>query len=554
MEIHAIRVLVFASLWTASVCNVALFRELSRLPDLTGYQATAISVAMALLIASVTMGTLSLLAWRWTLKPAITIFWVSAAFGAYFMMAYGVVIDKHMIINTLQTDFRETRDLLSWRLFATVMVLAVLPSLWLWRQALRRDSMARTIGLNALTFATSCALLALVVMVFFQSIASVMRNYPHVRYLINPLNSFYALGSLVAKPLNTQESRSLPLGTDAALGASYTAQAKPPLLLLVVGETARGVNFGINGYARATTPKLANESIVSQRNAWSCGTSTAASVPCMFSNLGRANYDADTAGKEGLLDVLKRAGLAVLWIDNQSGCKGVCDRVPNVSTSNLDIPVLCPKGECFDEVMLLGLDERIAALPEASRRKGVVVVMHQMGGHGPAYYQRSPAAFKKFRPECTSNALQACDNQALVNAYDNSVVYTDHLLSSNIQWLKKREKDSSTAMIYVADHGESLGENNLYLHGMPYNIAPDVQKHIPWITWLSASFEQRTSITTACLRRNEAALVTHDSYFHSVLGMMNVQTSVYRPALDLYAGCAIPAPATANPALIAKNG
>ena len=532
--------MVLASLWIATVCNVALWRELSRLPGLSGGQALTISIALALVIALATTALLSLLAWRWTLKPAITIFLLSAAFGAYFMMAYGVVIDKTMMVNTLQTDVRETRDLLNWHLLATVLVLAVMPLVLVWRQKVRRAGAGRQVLANAATLTASCVLLVLVVFLFFQSIASVMRNYTHVRYLINPLNSFYALGTIAAKPFQRDESIVLPLGEDAKLGASYTAQTKPPLLLLVLGETARSGNFSLNGYARPTNPLLAKENVASQRNAWSCGTSTAASLPCMFSNFGREAYDSRPANYEGLLDVLQRAGLAVLWIDNQSGCKGACDRIPNVNTVALKVPGLCDSGECFDEVMLHGIAERIAALPAERRAKGVVIVMHQMGGHGPAYYKRSPQAVKKFLPECTDNALQSCSREGLLNAYDNSIVYTDKLLASSIQWLKAQEARSAPALLYLADHGESLGENNLYLHGMPYGIAPDVQKRVPWITWLSPGFEQRSRVTTACLKQQLDAPVSHDNYFHSVLGLMNVQTSVYKPALDIYAHCAKP--------------
>lgn len=533
-------IVVLASLWIATVCNVALWRALANLPGLSTGQAATISVALALVIALATAGLLSLLAWRWTLKPVVTLFLVSAAFGAYFMMAYGVVIDPNMMVNTLQTDVRETRDLLNWTLAGTVMVLAVLPSFFLWRQKVRRTGMARQALFNGLTLLASGALLVVVALVFFQSLASVMRNHTQVRYLINPLNSFYALGAVAAKPFQRDDSTVLPLGQDAVLGARYAGQAKPPLLLLVLGETARSGNFAINGYARPTTPQLAQENIASQRNAWSCGTSTAASVPCMFSNFGRAGFESRPANYEGLLDVLQHAGLAVLWLDNQAGCKGVCDRVPNVSTLQLKVPGLCDGGECMDEVMLHGLDERIAALPAERRAKGVVLVMHQMGGHGPAYYKRSPPAFKKFLPECTSNALQSCEREALLNAYDNSIVYTDHLLASAIGWLKAQQAHSAPAMLYLADHGESLGENNLYLHGMPYSVAPDVQKRVPWITWLSPAFEQRSQVTTACLQQQLDAPISHDNYFHSVLGLMNVQTSVYQPALDIYARCAKP--------------
>lgn len=533
-------VVLLASLWIASVCNVALWRALARLPELSSGQAASVSLALALVIGLATAGLLSLLAWRWTLKPVIMLFWLSAALGAYFMLAYGIVIDKTMMLNTLQTDVRETRDLLNWRLLATVLVLAVLPCGLLWRQRIRLQSPVRQAVSNLAALLAACALLVLVVVLCFQSIASVMRNNPQVRYLINPLNSFYALGQVAASPFQRSESAILPLGEDAALGASYTAQASPPLLLLVLGETGRSGNFAVNGYARPTTPQLAMEHIASQRNAWSCGTSTAASVPCMFSHFVRANYESRPANYEGLMDVLQHAGLAVLWLDNQSGCKGVCDRIPNFNTSQLKVPGLCDGGECFDEVMLHGLDERIAALGAERRAKGVVVVMHQMGSHGPAYFKRSPDAFKKFLPECQDNALQSCTREGLVNAYDNSIVYTDHLLAASIRWLKSQAPRSAPALLYLSDHGESLGENNLYLHGMPYSVAPDVQKRVPWITWLSPGFEQRSQLTTDCLQQQLDAPISHDNFFHSVLGLMQVNTSVYQPALDIYAKCSQP--------------
>ena len=535
--IRQLWVVLLASFWVATVCNVALWRELTRLPELNLAQIAVLDLSLGLVIALATAALLSLLAWRWTLKPVITLLLLSAAFGAYFMMAYGIVIDQTMMVNTLQTDVRESRDLLNWRLVATLLALAGIPGFFLWRLEVRRTTHGRQLLANALTVMAASVLLVLVVLVFFQSLASVMRNNTQLRYLINPLNSFYALGLVATKPFQRNESVIFPLGEDARLGAGYAGQVKPPLLLLVLGETARSANFGLNGYARPTTPALARENVASQRNAWSCGTSTAASVPCMFSHFGRASYESRPANYEGLLDVLQHAGLAVLWLDNQSGCKGVCNRVPNVNTSQLKVPGLCDGDECLDEVMLHGLDERMAALPAERRARGVVLVMHQMGSHGPAYYKRSPPAFKKFLPECTDNALQSCGRDALVNAYDNSIVYTDHVLGSAIQWLKTQQAHSAPALLYLSDHGESLGENNLYLHGMPYAVAPEGQKRVPWITWLSPAFEQRSRLTTACLQRQLDQPVSHDNYFHSVLGLMNVETRVYQPALDLYAAC-----------------
>jgi lipid A ethanolaminephosphotransferase len=258
----------------------------------------------------------------------------------------------------------------------------------------------------------------------------------------------------------------------------------------------------------------------------------------MFSPLGREGFLARTRDSENLMDVLAHAGLAVLWIDNQpGGCKGVCDRVPHVDTSALADPAHCEAGSCRDGILLADLDERIAALPPAQRRRGVVLVMHQMGSHGPAYAQRVPPEGKRFLPECTSSHLPDCDPGRLRNAYDNTIAYSDQVLGSAIAWLRRRT-DYDTALLYLSDHGESLGENNLYLHGLPYAIAPDVQKHVPWVTWLSPGFEQASGIGLDCLRARGRERITHDHLFHSVLGLMQVGTGAYRRELDAYAGCA----------------
>ncbi|MDP3521807.1 MAG: sulfatase-like hydrolase/transferase, partial [Hydrogenophaga sp.] len=355
-----------------------------------------------------------------------------------------------------------------------------------------------------------------------------------LRYMVNPFNAAWSTSRALAGP--AMLAPLLPLGADAHLA---TPGAPAPLLVLVLGETARAANFALGGYARDTNPELtqlAKEGDLTYfSQVSSCGTSTQASVPCMFSHLGRDAYVDSKERFENLLDVLDHAGLAVLWIDNQSGCKGVCERVPSVETRALTVPGLCQDDECFDEVMLHGLDERIAALDPAKRARGVVMVMHQMGSHGPAYFKRTPAALKHFTPECDNNALQKCERQSVVNAYDNTIRYTDHFLARTVDWLKAKRQRS--ALLYVSDHGESLGENNLYLHGLPYALAPQEQKHVPMLTWVSPSLRQARGWPADCLSQQAAQPLSHDHLFHSVLGLAGVQTQVRRAERDLFAAC-----------------
>ncbi len=533
--------IVLAGCWIASVGNLALWGHLAALPELQNARGFALGVSFFVVILSGTVAMLALLNWRGTLKPAIAFLLVAAAIGAHFMLAFGVVLDPTMMTSVVQSSPSEAGPLLGWRFIALVAGFGVLPAWLAWRVRLERPAiLRRALGNIGLALA-AVALLAAAVLAMFQDFSSLMRNHPQLRYEVNPFNSIFSLITAEVELHQAQGRPRVQIGQDARLGPSFATQTRPPLLLLVLGETARAGNFGVNGYPRATTPELSAldkaRKLVSQRNVWSCGTNTATSLPCMFSHLGRAAYEDRTANYENLLDVLQHAGLAVLWIDNQSGCKGVCDRIAHTSTAALDNPSLCADGECFDEIMLGQLDVQIAALPPQRVARGVVVVLHQMGSHGPAYSRRSPAAFKPFLPECTQTALQACSQQQIVNAYDNTIAYTDHFLSSAVRWLEAASLRFDGALLYLADHGESLGENHLYLHGLPYRMAPDVQKQVPWITWLSRDFVARSQVDIDCLRSRTDLPLSHDNYFHSVLGLIDIDTSVRRPALDLFKPC-----------------
>lgn len=521
------------SVWMAAAGNAPLWRALGQLGLLQAQGGGLLALTLGGMLAAALHALLSLVAWRPLLKPMIVLLLIASTLGAYFMWTYHVVIDSTMAANALQTDWHEVLGLMSWRLALVVLAGAALPAWMVWKTPIVKRPWKQQALRNAGSAGLALLVLAALLLLSFQPLASTMRNHKELRYLLNPLNFLYAVGQSALGDRRTRGALA-PVGRDATL----LAGRPPRLLVLVLGETGRSGNFGLNGYARDTTPELARLQAVSFGNAWSCGTSTAASVPCMFSPLGREGFLARRNDSENLLDVLRHAGLAVLWIDNQpGGCKGVCDRVPTVNTSGLNDPALCPKGECRDEILLTGLDQRLAALPAEQRARGVVLVLHQMGSHGPAYADRTPAAFKRFLPECTSSHLPDCSSEQLRNAYDNTIAYTDHVLASTIRWLQQR-RDYDTALLYVADHGESLGENNLYLHGLPYALAPDVQKHVPWITWLSPELEQHAGIAAPCLRSRAQERVTHDHLFHSVLGLMQIGTSAYRPALDAYAGCA----------------
>ena len=201
-------------------------------------------------------------------------------------------------------------------------------------------------------------------------------------------------------------------------------------------------------------------------------------------------------------------------------------------------PGLCDGERCLDEALLQGLDIAPAqAKPGAGAPADQLIVLHQLGNHGPAYDRRYPDAFRHFKPVCATADLPRCSREQIVNAYDNALLYTDHVLAQAITLLRSAGSTHDTALLYLSDHGESLGENGLYLHGLPYAIAPEVQLQVPMLLWLSEGLARQHRIDPACLRQRAAQPASHDHLFHSLLGLMDVTTALYEPALDLFALC-----------------
>ena len=534
------RVVVWLALYLAAAANWPLWDELARIGGApSAYLPT--TAAMAVLMVCATVALLSFTAWSRWMKPLWFAVVLLAAFVQHYMLEYRVVMDPTMIANVLQTDPNEARDLMSWRMAFHVLLVVLLPGVALWRARIMPMRFAGKLWRNAalLVLAVVVALAAAVSM--NRQLAPLMRNNIHLRYMMNPVASLYSAGSVLIKPLFKRSGKLIPITAGTALGASYAGQARPPMFVLVVGETARADHFGLNGYARDTTPGLAARGVLSYRDVHSCGTNTLASVPCMFSPLGKQGYESRKDDYENLVDVLQAAGLAVLWLDNQAGCKDVCTRIPNASAFDSLSPAqksaLCDGEECLDDVMLKGLDARIAALPAERRAKGVVLVMHQMGSHGPAYYKRSAPEVKRFLPECKTNALAECGHAELQNVYDNSIAQTDQFLSQTIDWLKAQSGRYDPALLYVSDHGESLGEYGLFLHGVPYSFAPEAQKHVPMVTWFSQGMSERRKLSMPCMEAGLDTPLTHDNLYHTVLGLMDVANSTYKPALDALASC-----------------
>ena len=324
-------------------------------------------------------------------------------------------------------------------------------------------------------------------------------------------------------------------GRDVQPGKRLAAASKPVLLVLFVGETARAQNFGLNGYARDTTPGLAARDVIAFTQTSSCGTSTAVSVPCMFSGLGKAGYSRVAAlGRENLLDILAHAGLRVDWWDNNTGDQNVAKRIGWSRIDKTLAPEACAV-ECTDEALL-----PVIAQTAATMTQDTVLVLHMIGSHGPAYHMRYPAARAGFQPDCQTAQFADCTAAEIINAYDNTILETDHVLSQTIDILSASDR-VIPAMVYMSDHGESLGEAGLYLHAAPGFMAPAEQTRVPFVLWMDPDFSAALALDPACLRDRAAAPTSHDNLFPTILGLLDLHTSTRDPALDLTEGCRLPA-------------
>lgn len=515
--------------------NLTFFGNVLKTYQLTTGNTFAL-ISLAAMLVAATVLLLALACFRHTTKPVLIGILLLASLAAYFMDSYGIVIDDEMLQNVAQTNMAEARDLLNFRLLAYFAVLGIAPAIVIGRLPLHWRGMRVEVVARAKLLAILVLLMIGTVLAFGGFYASFVREHKPLRQFANPAyfvysvikysnGTFFVKGTKGEQPLTT-------IGSDAHIPASDTGRE---LFILVLGETARADRFSLNGYARDTNPQLRRAGAVSFSNFWSCGTSTAVSVPCMFSSLGMEKFDARTAAfQENLLDVLQHAGVNVLWLDNNSDSKGVALRVPYQSYKSPDVNPVCDL-ECRDEGMLSSLQKYIDAHPKGD----IFIVLHQMGNHGPAYSKRYPAAFEKFKPACQSNDLDRCSREEIGNAYDNAILYTDYFLGMAIELLKKNDEKFETALFYLSDHGESLGENGAYLHGLPRAIAPDTQLHVPAIIWLGSGFDD---VDLPALLRKRDTRFTHDNLFHTALGFLEIETSAYRPKMDILDGCRKPEP------------
>lgn len=528
MKLTANRLCFVVAAWIVATANHAFWQHFLKTQSLSGH-GWLFAASLALAMTGATMFLLRVLSPGRLLRVMLTLLLVITAATSWFTDTYGVAIDSDMLRNVVQTNPAEARDFLGWPLLWRIAWQAGIPVALVWQARLPMDTWLRALRDYVLGALAGLALLFGAGLPMYSSYASYFRNQDVARYFITPANVLVGSTTLVRKSLHAPQPH-IRVGEDAR--RALAPGRKPLLVLLVVGETARAANFSLGGYARETNPQLKQRGVYYFTDVHSCGTATAMSVPCMFSDLPRAEFKLAQAGhRDTVLDILARTGVAVTWVDNQSGCKKVCARVPTEEAKPYH-PESCQAGECLDDALLHVLE---AKLPQVNR--DALLVLHAMGSHGPTYFRRVTPDREPFKPTCPTERIETCSDEQILNSYDNSIAYTDFVLAGLIDQLAAQQQRVDSVLLYVSDHGESLGENGLYLHGQPYLIAPDVQKKVPMLLWFSQGTPARLRLDTGCLRGRLQQAFSHDDLSHTLMGLVDVSTAAYRDRHDVLRPC-----------------
>jgi len=524
------KLVLFISVLFTALYNYSFFKAVIGVYGIDGFYFIYI-LSIILVLISLNVFIFSLISGKYTIKPLSILIIFLSSFCAYFMDSYNTVIDSEMIRNILQTNLDESMDLFNIKLVLYILFLGLVPSYIVYKIKIDYKPFKQALILKLKALFLSLLVIVIMIFSFSKFYTSFFREHKPLRFQVNPIYWIYSIGNYIHESLTSGPIVVKQVGEDAKIipGVNNESNEEPELVIMVVGEAARADRFSLNGYEKETNPLLKKENIINFPNMYSCGTTTAQSVPCMFSIYDRPDYDYKKGiSTENVVDVLNHTKFVnILWRDNNSDSKGVALRVDFQDYRSSENNTMCDEVECRDEGMLVGLEDYI----NKHKNEDILIVLHQMGNHGPAYYKRYPKKFEKFTPVCKTNQLEECTKEEVNNAYDNAILYTDYFLSKVINFLKPYSKSHETAMIYMSDHGESLGDNGIYLHGLPYMFAPEEQKHIGSLMWFGQTIKEDIDVDKLNSYSNKK--FTQDNLFHTLLGIFEVETKVYDKNKDI---------------------
>jgi len=533
LEVTANQLVLFITLYFVAVFNEPfLERTINAILELEQHS-TIFMFTVPFLLLSLLLIIFSLFSAKPILKPLFVALTLISSLLYFATSTYGVVFDYSMMVNVIETDNSEALAYLNIQFILVFLVTGILPALAIAFIKVRYHSFGKEILQRLKLIFSGVGLFLIIAYFFYSNYASVGRNNRDLKKYIIPTQAIDSSYKVVRDHYFTEPLVFKTLDSSPTITA--TNNGKKNVVVLVIGETARSANFSYYGYNRATNAHSEKHQPIAFQNMTSCGTATAVSVPCLFSTLDRSNYDKPTAkSQQNLLDIAQLAGVNISWIDNNSGCKGVCARVDTIDISTDKSNPLCDGDYCFDEALMAPLKKKLTE-KLAQPQQSALIVLHMIGSHGPTYYRRYPKETAPFLPDCPKSDIQNCSSQELINTYDNTIAYTDYILAKIIEELKILPNDVNTSMLYVSDHGESLGESGAYLHGFPYAFAPKEQYEIPMIFWAA---ESNNAIDKECLTKEaQQGEFSHDNVFSSMLGLLNIKSSTYVNSKDVFASC-----------------
>ena len=452
----------------------------------------------------------------------------------YYMQYLGGCISYEVIVATMETSRREALEFLPVSVIIMLLVFAIVVGFVVHKLKFHFEKfyIAMIVRLISILFCLVCSLI--LIWANYSKLALFVRHNSDTICYINIDNyignTFRYLKDKIGDTKIVREE------IDANPVIKRENNRKK-FIVLLVGETSRAMNYSLNGYERDTNPYLKkylqDGSLVNFENATSCGTATGWSVPCMFDYRTRKQFNKKKY-YENVLSLTGKAGVSQIWYENDDGAKMQQQRCEYVAVQTRKHP-LCSNNECKDEILIEDLDNEIKKFSGNNDR---LMIMHMIGSHGSLYYLRYTDKFAKFKPECKKNNTHECSKEELYNAYDNTILYQDWVISQMIEKLQKMKQNKKNENVditlwFMSDHGESLGEHGFYLHAFPYSIAPKEQTHIPFFIWTTDDKLRKTLQEKAKLNKEGKFDVSHDNLFYTLLGLLNVESKVKNDALDL---------------------
>lgn len=527
------QLIVITCVYIVFVLNAPfLFKAFSAILSLSEYNPFFL-LSVPIFILSLAIFIQCFFAWRWITKPILILLVIMSSLVFYSTVNYGVIFDYGMIQNTVETDSAEAFSYINLTAFLFLATFGIIPAILIAKVKLTYSTFWGELITRIKLMIASLAFTLLIAIFFYSSYASIGRNN---RDLIGYLIPYALIDSTIKFANNNYIHPPLKFRMLDISPTVYDESDTKNITVVVLGETARSQNFSLNGYEVPTNYLTSKLGVVSFKNVTSCGTSTAVSVPCMFSRLDKENYEKRVAiAQQNAIDLIHLAGADVFWISNNSGgCKGVCSRVASHQISTDSNNPLCDGDYCFDEVLFDALRERLYSLSSDN----TLIVLHMIGSHGPTYYRRYPKDKRIFTPDCQRSDIQNCSSVELLNTYNNTIAYTDFVLSKIITELASySDKTKSRAsMIYISDHGESLGEGGVYLHGLPYAFAPSEQTQVPFVYWADQEHQQAK---LDCLNNISTEPMSHDNLFDILLSEMKVDSVTYSNSNNPFSKCNI---------------